>query len=65
MSYDGLQTAEEEGFPGTGGKNSVSMAEIERHHEALPCLLHNGEAEEVFKKSEVKVSECRNLIEYQ
>ena len=52
--YDGFaKTAEEEGFP--------ELAEIEKHHEErYRALLHNVEAQEVFKKSEVKVWECRN-----
>ena len=37
------------------------VAEIEKHHEErYRALLHNVEAQEVFKKSEVKVWECRN-----
>ena len=59
--YDGFaKTAEEEGFPELAAKFR-RVAEIEKHHEArYRALLHNVEAQEVFKKSEVKVWECRN-----
>ena len=52
--------AREEGF------ESIALlfdrvAKIEKHHEErYRALLHNVEAQEVFKKSEVKVWECRN-----
>ena len=37
------------------------VAAIEKHHEErYRALLHNVEMQEVFKKSEVKVWECRN-----
>ena len=56
--YDGFaKTAEEEGFPELAAKFRM-VAEIEKHHEErYRALLHNVEA---FKKSEVKVWECRN-----
>ena len=59
--YDGFaKTAEEEGFPEPAVKFRM-VAEIEKHHEErYRALLHNVEAQEVFKKSEVKVWECRN-----
>lgn len=59
--YDGFaKTAEEEGFPELAAKFRM-VAEIEKHHEErYRALLHNVEAQEVFKKSEVKVWECRN-----
>ena len=59
--YDGFaKTAEEEGFPELAVKFRM-VAEIEKHHEErYRALLHNVEAQEVFKKSEVKVRECRN-----
>ena len=59
--YDGIpKTAEEEGFPELAVKFRM-VAEIEKHHEErYRALLHNVEAQEVFKKSEVKVWECRN-----
>ena len=54
------KTAEEEGFPELAVKFRM-VAEIEKHHEErYRALLHNVEAQEVFKKSEVKVWECRN-----
>ena len=56
--YDGFaKTAEEEGFPELAAKFRM-VAEIEKHHEErYRALLHNVEAQEVFKK---KVWECRN-----
>ena len=53
--YDGFaKTAEEEGFPELAAKFRM-VAEIEKHHEErYRALLHNVEAQEVFKKSEVK-----------
>ena len=59
--YDGFaKTAEEEGFPELAVKFRM-VAESEKHHEErYRALLHNVEAQEVFKKSEVKVWECRN-----
>ena len=59
--YDGFaKTAEEEGFKALAAKFRM-VAEIEKHHEErYRALLHNVEAQEVFKKSEVKVWECRN-----
>ncbi len=59
--YDGFaKTAEEEGFPELAEKFRLVGA-IEKHHEErYRALLHNVETAEVFKKSEVKVWECRN-----
>ena len=59
--YDGFaKTAEAEGFPELAEKFR-GVAAIEKHHEErYRALLHNVEAQEVFKKSEVKVWECRN-----
>ena len=59
--YEGFaKTAEEEGFPELALKFRL-VAEIERHHEErYRALLKNVENAEVFKKSEVKVWECRN-----
>lgn len=59
--YDGFaKTAEEEGFPVLAAKFRM-VAAIEKHHEErYRALLSNVEAQEVFKKSEVKVWECRN-----
>ncbi len=54
------KTAEEEGFTELAHKFRL-VAAIEKHHEErYRALLHNVEAQEVFKKSEVKVWECRN-----
>ena len=54
------KTAEEEGFHELAHKFRL-VAAIEKHHEERDrALLHNVEAQEVFKKSEVKVWECRN-----
>ena len=59
--YDGFaKTADEEGFHDLAAKFRA-VAQIEKHHEErYRALLHNVEMEEVFKKSEVKVWECRN-----
>jgi len=59
--YEGLaRTAEAEGFPELAAKLRA-VGEIEKHHEErYRALLKNVEAQEVFKKSEVKVWECRN-----
>ena len=59
--YDGFaKTAEEEGFHELAEKFRA-VATIEKHHEErYRALLKNVEAQEVFKKSEVKVWECRN-----
>ncbi len=54
------KTAEEEGFHELAAKFRL-VAEIEKHHEErYRALLKNVETQEVFKKSEVKVWECRN-----
>ena len=59
--YEGFaKTAEQEGFNDLAAKFRL-VAVIEKHHEErYRALLHNVEAQEVFKKSEVKVWECRN-----
>ena len=59
--YDGFaKTAEEEGFPELAAKFRM-VAAIEKHHEdRYRSLLKNVEMQEVFKRSEVKVWECRN-----
>ena len=59
--YEGFaKTAEEEGFPELAAKFRA-VAAIEKHHEErYRALLHNVEAQEIFRKSEVKVWECRN-----
>ena len=59
--YDGFaKTAEEEAFPELAARFRL-VGEIERHHEErYRALLRNVETAEVFRKSEVKVWECRN-----
>ena len=54
------QTAEKEGFQELAEKFRLVAAIEKRHEERYRALLHNVEAQEVFKKSEVKVWECRN-----
>ena len=52
--------AEEEGFAEIARKFRA-VADIEKaHEERYRALLHNVEAQEVFKKSSVTVWECRN-----
>ena len=59
--YEGFaQTAEKEGFQELAEKFRLVAAIEKRHEERYRALLHNVEAQEVFKKSEVKVWECRN-----
>ncbi len=59
--YDGFaKTADEEGFPELAEKFRLVAAIEKRHEERYRALLRNVEAQEVFKKSEVKVWECRN-----
>ena len=54
------KTADEEGFHELAEKFRL-VAAIEKHHEErYRALLHNVETAEVFKKSSVKVWECRN-----
>jgi len=60
MYEDFAKTAEAEGFPELAQKFRM-VGEIEKHHEErYRALLSNIEAQEVFKKSTVKVWECRN-----
>ena len=54
------ETAEAEGFPELAAKFRMVAAIEKRHEERYRALLRNVEAQEVFKKSEVKVWECRN-----
>ena len=59
--YEGFaKTAEEEGFTALAAKFRMVAAIEKEHEERYRALLHNVEAQEVFKKSEVKVWECRN-----
>ena len=60
MYEDFAKTAEEEGFTELAHKSRL-VAAIEKHHEErYRALLRNVEAAEVFKRSEIKVWECRN-----
>ncbi len=60
MYAEFAETAEKEGFPKLAEKFR-GVAAIEKHHEErYRALLHNVEMQEVFKKSEVKIWECRN-----
>ena len=59
--YEGFaKTAEEEVFTALAAKFRMVAAIEKEHEERYRALLHNVEAQEVFKKSEVKVWECRN-----
>ncbi|WP_026835434.1 rubrerythrin [Eubacterium xylanophilum] len=59
--YEGFaKTAEEEGFPELAEKFRGVAAIEKSHEERYRALLKNVEMQEVFKKSEVKVWECRN-----
>jgi len=59
--YEGFaRTAEAEGFTELAAKFRGVAAIEKRHEERYRALLHNIEAQEVFKKSSVKVWECRN-----
>lgn len=59
--YEGFaRTADEEGFPELAAKFRGVAAIEKRHEERYRALLHNVESAEVFKRSEVKVWECRN-----
>ena len=60
MYAEFAKTAEAEGFKELAEKFRL-IGEIEKHHEErYRALLKNIEMQEVFKKSEVKVWECRN-----
>lgn len=54
------KTAEEEGFTELAEKFRLVAAIEKRHEERYRKLLQNVATAEVFKKSEVKVWECRN-----
>lgn len=59
--YEGFaKTAEEEGFPELAAKFRGVAAVEKRHEERYRALLRNVETAEVFKRSEVKLWECRN-----
>ena len=60
MYEDFAKTAEEEGFTELAHKFRL-VAAIEKHHEErYRALLRNVVTAEVFKRSEIKVWECRN-----
>ena len=54
------ETAEKEGFPELAAKFRMVAAIEKTHEERYRALLKNVEMQEVFKKSEVQVWECRN-----
>ena len=59
--YEGFaKTAEEEGFTALAMRFRLVAAIEKRHEERYRALLKNIEMAEVFKKSSVKVWECRN-----
>ena len=59
--YDRMaKEADEEGFLELAAQFRGVAAIEKEHEERYRALLHNVEAQEVFKKSEVKVWECRN-----
>lgn len=60
MYEDFAKTAESEGFPELAAKFRGVAAIEKAHEERYRALLSNIEAQEVFRKSEVKVWECRN-----
>ena len=60
MYEDCAKTAEKEGFKELAVKFRLVAAIEKRHEERYRALLKNVELSEVFKKSEVKIWECRN-----
>ena len=59
--YEGFaKTADEEGFPELAEKFRLVGAIEKQNEEHYRALLHYVETAEVFKKSDVKVWECRN-----
>lgn len=60
MYEEFAKTAEAEGFAELAEKFRGVAAIEKRHEERYRALLKNIEMQEVFKKSEVKVWECRN-----
>lgn len=54
------KTAEEEGFTGLAAKFRMVGAIEKEHEKCYRALLNNVKMQEVFRKSEVKVWECRN-----
>ncbi|HBZ52406.1 MAG TPA: rubrerythrin family protein, partial [Eubacterium sp.] len=60
MYEEFAKVAEEEGFKALAAKFRMVGAIEKRHEERYRALLKNIEMDEVFKKSSVKVWECRN-----
>ena len=60
MYKEFAETAEKEGFSELAEKFRGVAAIEKRHEERYRALLKNVQAQEVFKKSSVKVWECRN-----
>ncbi|MCM1533702.1 MAG: rubrerythrin family protein [Corallococcus sp.] len=60
MYEDFAKTAEAEGFKELAAKFRMVGAIEKRHEERYRALLKNVVTAEVFKKSEIKVWECRN-----
>jgi rubrerythrin len=60
MYEEFARTADEEGFHDLAEKFRGVAAIEKEHEERYRALLKNIEMQEVFKKSEVKVWECRN-----
>ncbi|MCQ2073956.1 MAG: rubrerythrin family protein [Bacteroidaceae bacterium] len=60
MYEDFAKTAEKEGFQELACRFRLVAAIEKRHEERYRALLKNVETAEVFKKSSVKVWECRN-----
>lgn len=60
MYKEFAETAEKEGFPELAAKFRDVAAIEKRHEERYRALLKNVETAAVFKKSSVKVWECRN-----
>ncbi|MCQ2310441.1 MAG: rubrerythrin family protein [Paludibacteraceae bacterium] len=59
--YKGFaETADKEGFHDLAEKFRGVAAIEKRHEERYRALLKNIELDEVFKKSEIKIWECRN-----
>jgi len=54
------EVADKEGFPELAEKFRGVAAIEKRHEERYRALLKNIELDEVFKKSEVKIWQCRN-----
>ena len=60
MYAEFAKVADEEGFTALAEKFRMVAAIEKTHEERYRALLNNVEMQEVFKKSEVKVWECRN-----